>query len=128
MLLGTGPDTFLPEFPQDDYVIRSNLGHTFFTQILTNAHSLYMHMAMQTGIPSLLCYVGFVLIYLKKSWKLYSGKMEYCFMEKMGIGIFLGVTGYLICGLTFASSVCTTPIFWLLLGLGIGINKINIRE
>lgn len=128
MLLGTGPDTFLPEFPQDDYVIRSNLGHAFFTQILTNAHSLYMHMAMQTGIPSLLCFVVFVLIYLKKSWKLYSGKMEYCFMEKMGIGIFLGVTGYLICGLTFASSVCTTPIFWLLLGLGIGINKINIRE
>ena len=122
-LLGTGPDTFLLAFPQDDYVARSNLGHTFFTQILTNAHSLYMHMTVQTGIPSLLCFLGFVLLYLKKSWKLYYGKETYSELEKVGIGILLGIIGYLLCGLTFASSVCTTPIFWLLLGTGIGINK-----
>ncbi len=121
-IFGTGPDTFLLAFPQDDYVVRSNLGHTFFTQILTNAHSLYLHMAEQTGIPSLLCFLIFVGIYLRKSWKLYYGKTNYSEIEKIGAGIFLGVTGYMVCGLTFASSVCTTPIFWLLLGTGMGIN------
>lgn len=123
-LLGTGPDTFLMTFPQDDYVIRSNLGHSFFTQMITNAHNLYLHMAVQTGIPALLCFLAFISIYMRKSWKLYFGKEKYTQLEKNGIGIFLGVIGYLICGLTFASSVCTTPIFWLLLGTGIGINKI----
>ena len=120
---GTGPDTFVLAFPQDDYVVRSNLGHTFFTQILTNAHSLYLHMAEQTGIPSLVCFLIFVGIYLKKSWKLYFGKTSYSEIEKIGAGIFLGIIGYMLCGLTFASSVCTTPIFWLLLGTGIGINR-----
>ena len=122
-LFGTGPDTFLLSFPQNDYVVRSNLGHTFFTQMITNAHSLYMHMAVQTGIPSLICFLGFVFIYLRKSWKLYYGKEDYAELERIGIGIFLGIVGYLICGITFASSVCTTPIFWLLLGTGIGINS-----
>lgn len=123
-LFGTGPDTFLLTFPQDDYIVRSNLGHTFFTQLLTNAHSFYLQMAEQTGVLSVLCFLVFVGVYLGKSWKLYYGKAEYRTQQKMGSGIFLGVIGYLFCGLTFASSVCTTPIFWLLLGTGIGINKI----
>lgn len=124
-LLGTGPDTFLRVFPQNDYVSRANLGHAFFTQMLTNAHSFYLHMAVQTGIPSLLCFLIFMVIYLRKSWKLYSGRQEYSSIEKLGAAVFLGVSGYLICGIAFASSVCTTPIFWFLLGTGIGINKIN---
>lgn len=124
LLLGTGPDTFLIVFPQDEYVMRSNLGHSFFTQLITNAHSLYLHMAVQTGIPALLCFLAFVSIYMRKSWKLYFGKEKYTQLEKNGIAIFLGVIGYLLCGLTFASSVCTTPIFCVLLGTGIGINKI----
>ena len=63
-LLGTGPDTFMLTFPQNDYVARSNLGHSFFSQIITNAHNLYLHMAAQTGIPSLLCFLTFVIIYI----------------------------------------------------------------
>ena len=126
-LIGTGPDTFLQVFPQNDYVSRANLGHAFFTQILTNAHSLYLHMAVQTGIPSVICFVVFVGIYLRKSWKIYSGKEIYSDMEKMGIAVFLGICGYLICGITFASNVCTTPVFWLLLGTGVGLNKINLN-
>lgn len=122
-LLGSGPDSFLLVFPQDDYVARSNLGHSFFTQLLTNAHNLYLQTAVQTGIPALLCFLGFVFHYLKRSWKLYYGKRPDSDLERMGSGIFLGVAAYLICGLTFASSVCTTPFFWMLLGCGIAVNQ-----
>lgn len=125
-LLGTGPDSFLLVFPQNDYVARANLGHAFFTQLLTNAHSFYIQMAVQTGIPALLCFVIFTLIYIKKSWKIYCGKMHYTEMEKVGAGFFLGVLSYLICGLTFASCVCTTPFFWMLIGCGTAVNcKLN---
>ncbi|MCC8163680.1 MAG: O-antigen ligase family protein, partial [Lachnospiraceae bacterium] len=49
-LLGTGPETFMLVFPQDDYVQRANLGYGFFTEILTNAHSFYLQTALQTGV------------------------------------------------------------------------------
>ena len=122
-LFGTGPDTFIEVFPQDDYVMRSNLGYEFFTQILTNAHSLYLQMALQTGIPTMICFVIFVCIYLWKSWNIYYGKSLKTFEGKMGAALMLSVIGYLICGITFSSSVCTTPVFWILLGMGMAINK-----
>ena len=122
-LFGTGPDTFIEVFPQDDYVMRSNLGYEFFSQILTNAHSLYLQMALQTGILSVICFVIFVAIYLRKSWNLYYGKSLKTFEDVMGAALMLSVVGYLICGITFSSNVCTTPVFWILLGMGVGINK-----
>ena len=127
-LFGTGPDTFLLVFPQNDYVERANLGHTFYSQILTNAHSFYLQVAMQTGVLSLISFLIFLFCYLRKSAKLYFWKKSYCEIEKMGVGVFLGVISFLLCGITFASSVCTTPIFWLLLGTGIGINKIVMEN
>ena len=127
-LFGTGPDTFLLAFPQDDYVERANLGHTFYSQILTNAHSFYLQMAMQTGLLSLISFLMFIICYLRKCLKLYWRREANSEMEKMGVCVLLGVIGYLLCGLTFASNVCTTPIFWLLLGTGIAINKIVMEN
>ncbi len=121
-LLGTGPETFMLVFPQDDYVQRANLGYGFFTEILTNAHSFYLQTALQTGIPSFLCILLFVAFYLIKSWKLYAWKQEYSKEERIGIALFLGVLAYMICGLTWSSSICTAPIFWLLLGCGMAQN------
>ncbi len=121
-LLGTGPETFMLVFPQDDYVQRANLGYGFFTEILTNAHSFYLQTALQTGVPSLICILLFVALYLRKSWKLYAWKQEYSGEERIGIAIFLGVLAYMICGLTWSSSICTAPIFWLLLGCGMAQN------
>lgn len=121
LVLGTGPDTFLQVFPQNDYVARANLGYGFFSEILTNAHSLYLHTALQTGVISLLCMLIFVGIYLKRTWNMYVHKEIYDKTDKLGIACFLGSVGYLICGLTFSSSVCTTPIFVILMGCGIGI-------
>lgn len=121
-LLGTGPDTFLLAFPQNDYVAKAKLGGEFFQTITSNAHSLYLQMAEQTGIPSVLCLLVFAGIYLVQSWKLYRRK-ALTFEERSGRAIFLAVSGYLIAGLCWASSVCTTPFFWMLLGMGAAINK-----
>ena len=121
-LLGTGQDTFLLAFPQNDYVAKAKLGGEFFQTITSNAHSLYLQMAEQTGIPSVLCLLVFTGIYLVQSWKLYRRK-ALTFEERSGRAIFLAVSGYLIAGLCWASSVCTTPFFWMLLGMGAAINK-----
>lgn len=123
LLLGTGPDTFIQVFPHDDYVARANLGHGFFTEILTNAHSLYFQIALQNGVLALIV-IGILLgVYLKNGWKSYSQKESYSEQERIGLACFLGSVGYLICGFTFASSVCTTPIFVVLVGTGWGIQR-----
>ena len=121
-LLGSGPDTFMLTFPQNDYVAKAALGGNFFQSLITNAHSLYLQMAVQTGIPSVIFLLLFAGIYLWDSWKLFGGRKTYTWEEKMGKALFLGVCGYLICGLTWVSSVCTTPFFWLFVGLGIAVN------
>lgn len=120
---GSGPDTFMLVFPQDDYAARANLGYGFFTEILTNPHSLYLQTALQTGIPSLVILGICVFLYLKKSWKLYAGKKEHNEMETAGTALALGCLAYLICGLTWSSSVCTTPVFCVLFGAGVGVNE-----
>lgn len=124
---GTGPDTFMLIFPQDDYVARANLGYGFFTEILTNPHSLYLQVALQTGIPSLVILCIGVSMYFIKSWKLYAGKKKHGEMETAGAALALGCLAYLICGLTWSSSVCTTPVFCILFGAGVGVNQ-TIRD
>ncbi len=126
--LGSGPDTFLLAFPQDDYVARINVGTTFFKEILTNAHNLYLQMALQTGVPSLLCFLMLVIWYLRKVWNCYVGKNAYTEQDKLGIACALGVLGYLICGATWASSICTSPFFWILLGSGVGLMDAEVKK
>ena len=121
--LGTGPDTFLQVFPQDDYVARANLGYGFFSEILTNAHSLYLQVILQTGLISFGCMAVLVGRYFIRAWRLYAHKESYDRQDKVGIACFLGCVGYLLCGLMFSSSLCTTPIFMILLGTGMGILK-----
>lgn len=51
-LLGTGPDTFLIAFPNDDLVGLYNSGHS--GEMISKPHCLYLQIAAQTGIPSLI--------------------------------------------------------------------------
>ena len=128
VLFGTGPDTFLQVFPQDDYVARANLGYGFFTEILTNAHSFYLQIGLQNGCVVLVCLLCLLGIYLKKSWKMYAHKECYDQNDRIGVACLLGSIGYLICGITFASSVCTTPVFAILVGMGLGMQPISEKD
>ena len=60
ILVGSGPDTFLMTFPQNDYVERAGAKKGFFTEILTRPHNMYLQIALQTGVLSLICVIGFV--------------------------------------------------------------------
>ena len=41
----------------------------------------------------------------------------------MGAAIFLSITAYLVAGMFNDSIVAVAPLFWILLGMGIGINR-----
>lgn len=119
LLLGSGPDTFLLVFPQNDYVARANTGKKLLTEIISRPHSYYLQTAVQTGMLSLVLLLFFFgryfLTILKKKQK-----------HLFAITIMLSVFGFLIMGLLNDSVVVTAPIFWAILGLGSGVTRTTV--
>lgn len=123
LLLGTGPDTFTLAFPQTDYVDAYKAG--FYKLIVTKPHNLYLQIAVQTGVLSLLAFLVFNAIYLIDSIRIYWKKKAECFMEYIGIAITFSILGYLISGLVNDSTVVIAPVYWCLIGIGYAVNRIN---
>jgi len=125
-LLGWGADTYSLVFPQNDYFgkVRS-----YGTKgiLVDKPHNLYLQIVMNFGFLGLIVFVLLVGSYLLNSIKIYGNKKIETDMEYIGLFIFLGVTAYLMAGMFNDSVVCVAPFFWILMGLGVGINK-NVGE
>ncbi len=119
---GYGPDTFPVVFPQDDFIAKLNAGMDAST-IVDKPHNMYLQIAINTGIISLLALLALWGIYLISSLKLYKG-MTYDSSEKcIGYACFMAVIGYLVAGIFNDQIVSVAPLFWITLGLGISINE-----
>ena len=128
LLWGSGPDTFIYEFPQNDYVSRSHGEQGFFREILTKPHSMYLQMAVQTGVGSLVCFLIFVghtiwnaLVIMRKrishSKKQRNITQKNVQQDKRMEILMYSVLGYLLVGIFNDSTVTVAPIFYLLCGL-----------
>ena len=123
IILGTGADTFSLVFPQNDLPGRINAG--YYTALVTKPHNLYLQIGVQHGVLALLCFLAVCLIYIAQSAVLYF-KSDFSDRNHwLGAGIMLGVIGYLIAGISNDSCVTIAPIFWVLLGIGFAVNRIN---
>lgn len=125
IILGSGADTFIIEFPQDDYVNLYNYG--FSEETVTKPHSFYLQMGVQTGVLSLLAFLVFYAMYFISSVYLYiKGQFENVFSQT-GVAIFIGTVTFMITGISNDSCIAVTPVFWGLLGIGIAVNhKVSI--
>lgn len=126
IILGTGADTFLMAFPHNDYVMRYNAG--YHTELITRPHNMYLQIAVQHGCLALICYLAVCLIYFFQSCKLYWKANISNKRHLLGIGIMLGVIGYLIAGIPNDSTITVAPLFWAWLGIGFAVNKMNSEE
>jgi len=126
IILGSGADTFVFEFPQYDYVAMTNYG--FGAELITKPHSLYLQMGVQTGVISLICFIVFYCIYFVQSLLLYIRKKEFSNIDALGIAILVGTLSYMVSGISNDSSISVAPIFWLLMGVGFAINRIAIQD
>ena len=124
-LLGSGPDTFIIAFPNDDLVGIYNSGHDY--EIITKPHCMYLQIAVQTGMFSLIALMTFFIWYLVSSIKIYWTHSYDGYLPKVGVAIFVSVIGYLILALTNDSCVTIAPIFYALIGMGLGINY-NLKK
>lgn len=123
IILGTGADTFSLVFPHNDLPGRINAG--YYTALVTKPHNLYLQIGVQHGVLALLCFLAVCLMYIAQSAMLYF-KSDFSDRNHwFGAGIMLGVIGYLIAGISNDSCVTIAPIFWVLLGIGFAVNRIN---
>lgn len=120
IFLGSGPDTFVLEFPQNDYLSMKENGYEY--QVMTKPHSMYLQVGVQTGVLSLLCLLVFYGWYAIWSLKLYAFKKLGTQAEAFGMAAFIGSIGYMISGISNDSMVVTAPVFWGMIGLGIAAN------
>lgn len=112
IVTGSGPDTYALVFPQNDYVMRSNMGVDSMMQIISKPHSFYLQAAVQTGVLSLLALILFFGGYVKRAGH-----------KKWELSLLLSVLGFLIMGITNDSVVAVSPLFWALLGAGCALSE-----
>ena len=129
LFVGYGADTFCVKFPHNDYITKYNIGGSYrLDQIIDKPHNMYIGIAVNTGLISLLALVALFGIYLVQSAKLYWKEKEFESFETIaGFGIALGITGFLVAAIVNDSSVSVMPIFYGLLGTGIAANIIVKR-
>lgn len=121
IFVGAGPDNYPFVFPQDDVVGKIKAYDTADI-IVDKPHNLYLQKAINTGVLSLLALLALWGMYIFNSLKIYS-RMTFDSLDKyVGAACVVSVIGYLIAGLFNDNIVSVTPLFWVILGLGISIN------
>ena len=126
ILFGSGADSFALVFPNGDFVDRYNNGYD--NLIITKPHNLYLQIAVQNGVFALICFLVFYVWYAISSIRIYAKASLKDPIAATGFAIFLGTIGYMISGIANDSTITIMPLFWGLLGMGIGINhKLHVQ-
>ena len=130
LVLGHGADTYCIYFPQDDFVGKYNSG-TFSDNVnilVDKPHNMYFDAIIGTGGISLLALLVLWGFYLVQSLLIYRKEKYENFVSYVGVGIFLGICGFMVSGLVDDSTVSVMPMFYGLLGTGISINMMLKRK
>lgn len=121
VFIGSGANTFALEYPQEDYIYNFYVNTP--TTLDVKAHSWYLMQWVENGLPAMILFIAFYLCYLIKSIKLYRRFDMKKEMHWISLGIFSALLTYMIVALVNDSTVCTASVYWVLLGLGIAVNR-----
>ena len=137
LIVGGGNGTFAFRFRQNEIVGLLNT-HGSCKYVMDRPHNWYLQIALSDGVTALICVLALFLWYIIGFIRKYKGKPvmdepdvftkaavsgtvtgagnEFGFFD---IGLFLGLTGFMLCGMINDSSVTANPWFWLLLGCAV---------
>ena len=125
-LVGSGPDSFALEFPQNDIVGKTRfLGNPYV--IVDKPHNLYLQTAVNTGVLSLATFVILATIYIISTLRSIF-RAEDDGLNVFRAAIIAGIAGYLAAGISCDSTAAVAPYFWILLGIGCGLNRTVLSE
>ena len=124
---GYGPDNYCIAFPQDDFLAKLNAGWEA-AKVVDKPHNMFLQIAINTGIPSLLALLILWLIYIIRGFKLYFNTEFDTTEKQVGLASLAAVIGYLVAGIFNDQIVSVAPLFWIILGMGISINEKLIKD
>lgn len=127
VFIGKGPDTFPLYFPQYDFLNKLKLYQTGGI-FVDKAHNMYLQTALNTGVLSLVAMLVLFGLYAVSSIKVLWKEDFTEFMPAAGLACFAAFCGYAAAGLFNDSNIAVSPVFWVLFGLGAGINIILIKK
>lgn len=90
---------------------------------IDRAHNEYLHIAVTSGIPSLIAYLSFVVLVIRKAWlrlRLHENKHMLLLISC--------ILGYLVAANFNISVVSVAPIFWMFLGFLAGSENLVDKE
>lgn len=120
IFLGAGANSFFRIFPNNDYVTVYNLGDSY--KFIDKPHNMYLQQFVQIGGVGCIAFIIFMIWYLIRCCRLYFHCEYKSSVERIGLGIMLGVIGYLIFGMANDSMPVLAPLFWCFIGMGIAVN------
>jgi len=127
VLIGEGPGMYAISFPQHDYVGKIN-GLSTYSIVVDKPHNLYLQIGIETGVLSLLAFIGLFILYSIESLKLYLFRRPYTFIHFMGISMFVSVISYLAAGMFNDQIISVAPLFYVMAGTGFAINYLVKKE
>ena len=127
IFLGYGPDTFTIVFPQHDYLGKI-IAYNNYNIIVDKPHNLFLQAALSTGIVSAVVMTLLFLSYMLWSLYIYLRRTPQDFLSIVGFGIFAAITGYIFSGFFNDSVIAVAPVFWVLFGAGVSINKLVVER
>ena len=126
LFVGSGANTFMFAYPQNDYIYRAYMNTQNMLDV--KAHNMYLQQWIENGMIAMLAFVVFCFWYVIASIRLYRKTDLTDGLARIGLGIFTGVVCYLTVGIANDSNVCTAPVFWIILGLGMSVNRMIVEK
>lgn len=121
MLLGTGANTTVAVYPQDAYLEKHFLQTE--SRLDVKAHNFYLQQWLEEGLLALLLLIIFFGCYIVKFTRIFRRSNLNDPLVRIGFGIFIGIIAELFSFFVNDSNINTSPVFWILLGTGMAVNK-----
>ncbi|MCL2405275.1 MAG: O-antigen ligase family protein [Defluviitaleaceae bacterium] len=122
-IIGSGPDTYALIFPQHDVIGKMRFHASPYIP-LGMAHNVYMQTWVTTGGVSALALIFLFGYYLLTTFisVVRSRMREGVFVFGLRFGLLAGISAFCVSALATDSTIGSSGVFYLLLGLGCGVN------
>lgn len=127
LLTGVGSGVFPLEFPQNDYVGKYNAGMEE-SLIVVTAHNIFAGTIINTGVPSLLAWLVFIIMFIGVNIKYLNNRILSSMEDFVQAGIFLGIVGSLMTMLLNEDGIRTMPTFYAFAAICVAININRTRK
>jgi len=127
-IIGSGPDTFINVFPQHD-MAGLHLSFNNPYKVVDKAHNLFIQTWIGTGgISAILLFALFAHYLFTTFVGVITSKGEALFTYGLRLGLLAGISGFVMSSMATDSTIGSTGVFFVLLGMGYGLNYLLQKQ